>query len=81
MSLTLHQYNQLKSMTIETPEELFAYLQETDLTPDQFNQVVGASVGCYVDTKLSKDERIEKVKQYLNEWKEITHTERPLFAL
>lgn len=67
-------------MTIDTPEKLFAYLQEADLTPDQFNQVVSASVGCYVDTTLSKDERIEKVKQYLNEWKETTHTERPLFA-
>jgi len=67
-------------MTIDTPEKLFAYLQEADLTPDQFNQVVSASVGCYVDTTLSKDERIEKVKQYLNEWQTTTHTERPLFA-
>jgi len=67
-------------MTINTPEQLFAYLQEADLTPEKFNQVVSASVGCYVDTTLSKDERIDKVKQYLNEWKNTPHQDRPLFA-
>jgi hypothetical protein len=67
-------------MIIDTPEALLHYLNAHDLTPDQFNQVVSASVGCYVDTTLPKDERIEKVKQYLNEWQTTTHTERPLFA-
>lgn len=67
-------------MIIDTPEALLHYLNAHDLTPYQFNQVVSASVGCYVDTTLPKDERIEKVKQYLNEWQTTTHTERPLFA-
>jgi hypothetical protein len=67
-------------MIIDTPEALLHYLNAHDLTPDQFNQVVSASVGCYVDTTLSKDERIDKVKQYLNEWKNTPHQDRPLFA-
>jgi hypothetical protein len=67
-------------MIIDTPEALLHYLTAHDLTPDQFNQVVSASVGCYVDTTLSKDERIDKVKQYLNQWKNTPHQDRPLFA-
>jgi hypothetical protein len=67
-------------MIIENTDQLFYYLQNASLTPDQFNQVVSMAAGCYVDTTLTKDEMINSVKRYLDQWKDTPHQDRPLFA-
>jgi hypothetical protein len=67
-------------MTIDTPKS-FCLPEMKLTTPDQFNQVVSrASVVCYVDTTLTKDEMINSVKRYLDQWKDTPHQDRPLFA-
>jgi len=73
--------NLFKEMLSQNTNYLLENMQDLTLRDRlQLQKILAAHILPKMDTTLSKDERIDKVKQYLNEWKNTPHQDRPLFA-
>jgi 3'-phosphoadenosine 5'-phosphosulfate sulfotransferase (PAPS reductase)/FAD synthetase len=60
-------------------DQLIEYIKSNDLTIDQINRLTSATIGCYL-SPLPKNELIQEIETYYNQWKEIPLPDRPLFT-
>lgn len=60
-------------------EQLIAYIRANDLTIDQINRLTSATIGCYL-APLPKDELIQEIRNYYDQWKDTPLHDRALFT-
>ena len=60
-------------------DQLIEYIKANELNIDQINRLTSATIGCYLPP-LPKQELINEIKKYYQEWKDTPPQDRPLFT-
>lgn len=60
-------------------DQLVEYIKANDLSTDQINRLTSATIGCYLPP-LPKDEIINEIEKYHEQWKTTPLQDRPLFT-
>lgn len=68
----------MKKISITTFAELLQFIESNDLTIEQMNALSMTALGCLSIYATTKEEFIETLKAYWQEWGD--RSERPIFA-